>query len=95
VQLHGQKAKEAEVVVDTTVQEKNITHPTDTKLAHKIIRRCWKLADGNGINRRRRYRKAVRQWVIASAIASTWLRAPIFGSVEQCGSLSSRLGHSR
>jgi IS5 family transposase len=65
VQLHGDKAREDEVVVDTTVQEKNITHPTDTKLAHKIIRRCWKLADGNGVKLRRRYRKAVRQCVTA------------------------------
>jgi IS5 family transposase len=65
VQLHGDKAQETEVVVDTTVQEKNITHPTDTKLAHKVIRRCWKLADGNGVKLRRRYRKAVRQCVMA------------------------------
>lgn len=65
VQLHGAKAQEKEVVVDTTVQEKNITHPTDTKLAHKIIRRCWKLADQHGIKLRRRYRKAVRQGVLA------------------------------
>jgi IS5 family transposase len=64
-QLHGNKAQETEVVVDTTVQEKNITHPTDTKLAHKIIRRCWKLADRNGVKLRRRYRKAVRQCVMA------------------------------
>jgi transposase, IS5 family len=64
-QLHGDKAQESEVVVDTTVQEKNITHPTDTKLAHKIIRRCWKLADKNNIRLRRRYRKAVRQCVLA------------------------------
>jgi IS5 family transposase len=64
-QLHGAKAQESEVVVDTTVQEKNITHPTDTKLAHKIIRRCWKLADRNGVKLRRRYRKAVRHGVMA------------------------------
>lgn len=64
-QLHGAKAQESEVVVDTTVQEKNITHPTDTKLAHKIIRRCWKLADYNGVKLRRRYRKAVRHCVLA------------------------------
>jgi IS5 family transposase len=63
--LHGDKAQESEVVVDTTVQEKNITYPTDTKLAHKIIRRCWKVADRNGVKLRRRYRKAVRQWVLA------------------------------
>lgn len=64
-QLHGRAAQEPEVVVDTTVQEKNITYPTDTKLTHKIIRRCWKLADRNGVKLRRRYRKAVRHAVMA------------------------------
>ncbi|MCT7481525.1 transposase, partial [Aliarcobacter cryaerophilus] len=33
VQLHGNKAEEKEVLIDTTVQEKNITYPTDGKLA--------------------------------------------------------------
>lgn len=70
--LHGEKARESEVVVDTTVQEKNITYPTDTKLAHKIIRRCWKVADRNGVKLRRRYRKAVRQCVMAQH----WRRDP-------------------
>jgi glucokinase len=31
------------------VQEKNITYPTDTKQYRKIIARCWKLADRQGI----------------------------------------------
>jgi hypothetical protein len=35
--LHGEKGQEREVIVDTTVQEKNITFPTDTKLRVKII----------------------------------------------------------
>lgn len=70
--LHGPAAQEKEVVVDTTVQEKNITHPTDTKLTHKIIRRCWKLADRNGVKLRRRYRKAVR----AGVMAQRWRRDP-------------------
>lgn len=63
--LHGGQAQEPEVVVDTTVQEKNITYPTDSKLAHKIIRRCWKLADRHGVKLRRRYRKALRHCVRA------------------------------
>jgi transposase, IS5 family len=71
-QLHGDHAQESEVVVDTTVQEKNITYPTDTKLAHKIIHRCWKLADRNGVKLRRRYRKAVRHGVMAQR----WRRDP-------------------
>jgi IS5 family transposase len=33
VALHGKQAQEATVLIDTTVQEKNITYPTDAKLA--------------------------------------------------------------
>ena len=36
VGLHGRNAMEATVNIDTTVQEKNITYPTDSKLAIKI-----------------------------------------------------------
>ena len=53
IALHGEKAKEKEVVVDTTTQEKNITFPTDTKLAAKIVR--------GGVKRARRHGIALRQ----------------------------------
>jgi len=36
--MHGEEATEKEVVVDTTVKEKNITFPTVTKLEAKIVR---------------------------------------------------------
>jgi IS5 family transposase len=65
VELHGSSAREKEVVVDTTVQEKNITHPTGTKLAQKIVRCCWKLADRHEVKLRRRYREAMRHCVMA------------------------------
>jgi len=64
-QMHGEKAEEADIVVDTTVQEKNITFPTDSKLYRKIIGRCWKLADAQGVRLRRRYRKEVKQSIMA------------------------------
>ena len=35
VALHGKQALEDTVNIDTTVQEKNITYPTDAKLAYQ------------------------------------------------------------
>ena len=39
VMLHGKKANENTVLIDTTVQEKTITYSTESKLAIKIINR--------------------------------------------------------
>ena len=45
IHLFGaREIKENEVLIDTTVQEKNITFPTDTKLQKKIIEKCRKIA---------------------------------------------------
>ncbi len=43
VSLHYQQAKEDTVNIDTTVQEKNIIYPIDSKLAIKIVNRLTKL----------------------------------------------------
>jgi IS5 family transposase len=61
VALHGKKALEREVVIDTTVQEKNITFPTDTKLRVKVMKRCWKLAAAENIRLRRSYRRELKK----------------------------------
>ena len=61
VALHGKKGLEREVVIDTTVQEKNITFPTDTKLRVKVMSRCWKLAAEEGIQLRRSYRRELKK----------------------------------
>ena len=71
-QLHGKRAQESEVVVDSTVQEKNVTYPLDTKQYRKIIIRCWKLADRSAVRLRRRYRKEVR----ACLMAQRWRKDP-------------------
>jgi transposase, IS5 family len=43
--LHGKEVLREAVSIDTTVQEKNITFPTDTKLAVKIIKQYRAIAE--------------------------------------------------
>jgi IS5 family transposase len=59
VELHGDDAKELEVTVDTTVQEKNVTFPTDVKLLAKVIVSCRKIADDEDVQLRRSFRRTL------------------------------------
>jgi IS5 family transposase len=63
IAIHGKKALEAEVTVDTTVQEKNITFPTDSKLHRKIIEKCRKIAEKENIELRRSYTRTVKKLI--------------------------------
>jgi len=65
IAIHGKKALEETVNIDSTVQEKNITYPTDAKLAIKIINRVNKLAKSKGIQQRRTYVKEVKECRLA------------------------------
>ena len=65
IKLHGERAKEKEVVVDTTVQEKNITFPTDTKLAAKIVRGGVKMAGRHGVKLRQSFERTVPKLLAA------------------------------
>lgn len=57
VGLHGSEVKKAqEVIVDTTVQEKNISFPTDAKLYKKVIDTCNKVAQKSGVKLRQSYK---------------------------------------
>lgn len=49
------------VSVDTTVQEKNITYPTDDKQYKKIIKKCWKIAAKENIDLRQSYVRTVKK----------------------------------
>ena len=60
VSLHGEAVEEKQVIVDTTVQENNITYPTDGKLAIKIINHLHKISKREGIQLRRTYMKEIK-----------------------------------
>ena len=49
-----------QVMIDSTVQEKNITFPTDAKLYRKIIERVLKVSDQENIELRRTYTREVK-----------------------------------
>jgi len=49
------------ISVDTTVQEKNITYPTDDKLYKKIITNCIKIATEEGVKLRQTYGKEIKK----------------------------------
>ena len=46
--------------IDTTVQEKNVTFPTDSKLLNKIIAYCWKVAEKEHTHVRQRYSRELK-----------------------------------
>ncbi|MEZ4913611.1 MAG: IS5 family transposase [Chitinophagales bacterium] len=64
VKMHGLKDKSANFVLsDTTVQENNTTFPTDAKLCKKVIDKCNKIAENEGIKQRQRYTKISKKLV--------------------------------
>lgn len=61
VRINGNESlKVKRVMVDTTVQEKNITFPTDAKLYKKVVTRCKKIASKEGITLRRSYTRELK-----------------------------------
>jgi len=56
--------EEKTVLVDTTVQEKNITYPTDAKLQKKIIEKCRSIAKNEHIVLRQSYKRILKQLMI-------------------------------
>ena len=55
IRISGDDAKEGKIKVDTTVQEKNITYPTDSKLHKKIIKKCQAISEKEGLPVRQAY----------------------------------------
>jgi IS5 family transposase len=61
IRINGKDGLEAEATTDTTVQEKNITYPTDNKLHRKIIKKCVAIAEKNEIELRQSYRHVLKK----------------------------------
>lgn len=59
--LFGAQSEEAQVVADTTVQEKNIAFPTDVRLYKKVIEKCWFISKAENTPVRQSYKFKVRK----------------------------------
>jgi len=55
IRVNGKDGEEENASIDSTVQEKNITYPTDNKLHRKIINRCKKIAQKEDLTLRQSY----------------------------------------
>ena len=69
------------VVVDTTVQEKNITFPTDTKLLSRAIIKLGKQAKHHGLKLRQSYARKAKH---TARKASGYAAARQFGRLKRC-----------
>lgn len=65
IRINGNDSNDDEVSVDTTVQEKNITFPTDAKLHKKIINRCEKISKKEHLFVRQTYTRTLKKLSIA------------------------------
>ena len=66
------------VVVDTTVQEKAIAHPTDARLAHRAIEKLVDLAKREGVELRQSYLRVAKRAAI------------MVGALYPCASVQTR-----
>ena len=72
--LHGVKVLREAISIDTTVQPKNITYPTDTKLAVRIIKKCRKMAKVANVKVRQSYTFVAKE-LLLEANSKSWKKA--------------------
>lgn len=61
IKVNGDDANDDHLSGDTTIQEKNITYPTDDKLYKKIIKECRSIAENEQIELRQSYTQTVKK----------------------------------
>lgn len=61
IRINGEDGNDENVNIDTTVQEKNITFPTDSKLHKKIIKKCRVIAEKEQLPVRQTYTRTLKK----------------------------------
>lgn len=61
IRINGKDGKGTTLSGDTTVQEKNITYPTDDKLYKKIIHKCQSIAQDEELELRQSYKRTIKK----------------------------------
>ena len=61
IRMNGNDSHDSTASIDTTVQEKNITFPTDSKLHRKIIGKCRKIAGKENLPVRQSYTRTLKR----------------------------------
>jgi hypothetical protein len=64
------------VVIDTTVQEKAIAHPSDARLTHRTIEKLVDLAKREGVSLRQSYRRLAKRAAIMVGRCRMLARSP-------------------
>jgi transposase, IS5 family len=65
IRINGNDSNDSTASIDTTVQEKNITFPTDSKLHRKIIDKCRKIAEKENLPIRQSYTRTLKKLSLA------------------------------
>ena len=68
IRINGKDSNDGNLSGDTTVQEKNITYPTDDKLYKKIITKCQGIAIKEDIELRQSYKYTVKSLSIVQRL---------------------------
>jgi IS5 family transposase len=61
IRINGKDSSDNEGIIDTTVQEKNITYPTDSKAHRMIIKKCMAIAEREDLELRQSYTQTLKK----------------------------------
>lgn len=61
IRINGDDSDDKHVITDTTVQEKNISFPTDARLHRKIIKKCQRISEAEQLPVRQSYTRTLKR----------------------------------